>query len=312
MRAHIWAISVLAGVIAVTGAARAQTDPKAVVATANGTTITMGEVETVLKARGIDLTKVPPERVSALRYEVVCTLIDGRLWEEYLKKNGPRVEPAAVNQHMAELAGWVKKHNKTMDDYYKDSGQTETSVRAGITSILQWEAIARGKVNDADLKRYYDDNKDYFDRVWVRASHIAVRLPANAPAAEKQAARDKLLAIRAHIVAGKLDFAEAAKRYSQDATAQAGGDIGLFPRKMVVPESIAKAAFALPVKGVSDVVESDYGLHLVTVTERKPPERPSEYEKVKEEVRDACYGELQLSVLAQLRTDARIEIKLPK
>jgi peptidyl-prolyl cis-trans isomerase C len=213
---------------------------------------------------------------------------------------------------MDELREAVKKANKTMDDYYKDSGQDEAGVRAGILSVLQWDAIARARISDAEVKRYYDENKDFFDQVTVHASHIMLKVAANAPETEKQAAREKLLAIRAHVVAGKLDFAEAAKRYSQCVTAPEGGDLGMFPRKMVVDENIAKAAFALPVNGVSDVVQSDYGLHLIKVTERKADGPPSEFGKIKDTVREFCTEELRMSVMAQQRKTAEVKITLPK
>src|SRR5262249_24798490 len=111
---------------------------------------------------------------------------------------------------------------------------------------------------------------------------------------------------------GKLDFAEAARRYSQDASAPEGGDLGKFPRKVLMPESIARAAFSLPVGGVSDVVATEYGLHLVMVTERKPPERPSECEKVRDEVQKICTAEMQMAVMQQLRQSADTKLSLPK
>jgi peptidyl-prolyl cis-trans isomerase C len=314
MRLHIWALAALAGVGSLLAAApaRAQTDPKTVVATVNGRTITLAEVDAVIKARGPSAVALSEQQIKATRFDVVCMLIDGILWEQYLAKSGPRIDAAVVNKHMAELEQEVKKHGKTLAEYFKDSGQSESSVRAGILSMLQWEAIAQDKISEADARRYYDENKDYFDRILVHASHIVLKVSAKAPEADRQAAREKLLAIRAHIAAGTLDFAEAAKRYSQDATAPDGGDLGLFPLKLVMPDSIAKAAFALPVNGVSDVVATEYGLHLIKVTERKPPERPSEYEKVKPEVREICTAELQLAVMQQLRQAADVKITLPK
>jgi len=315
MRWHIWALVALtgmAGLVATAGTVHAQTDPKTVVATVNGHTITLGEVNTVLEARGVDTKRLPPDKVNQARFEAASLLADGHLWEDYLKKYGPRIDSAEVKKHLAELEAEVKKHGKSMADYYKESGTTEASVRAGIQSILQWEALARTKVPDSELRHYYDQNKDYFDRVIVRASHIVLRVPTTAPAAEQQAARDKLLAIRAHIVAGKLDFAEAARRYSQDATAVQGGELGLLRLKFYLPdERLARAAFALPVNGVSDVVQAEDGLHLILVTERKPPERPSEFEKVEDEVRNVCTTELQMAVMQQLRKEAKIKITLP-
>jgi parvulin-like peptidyl-prolyl isomerase len=314
MRLHIGALAALAGaawLAAAVGGARAQADPKTVVATVNGQSVTLGEVDAVIKARGPLPVEISAETRKRLQFDVVCMLIDGRLWDEYLRKNGPKIDKAEIDKQVARCEEEVKKHNKTMADYYKDSGQSETSLRAGIQAALQWEEIAKTKITDADVRRYYDENKDYFDDVVVHASHVVLKLAKNAPEADKKAAREKLQAIRANVVAGKIEFAEAAKLYSQDQTAKEGGDLGTFPRKMVMAESIAKAAFALPAGGVSDVVESEYGLHLIKVTERKAGEKPSEFEKIKDAVRDLCSAELQLAVMQDLRQGAKIEVNLP-
>ncbi len=314
MRLHIGVLAALAvaALAAAAGNASAQADPQTVVATVNGRAITLGEVDAAIQARGPLPVEISADTRKRMQFDVVCMLIDGRLWDEYLQKNGPPIDKADIDKHVAELEARVKKYGKTMEDYYKESGQSETSLRAGFQTALQWEAIAQGKISDADVRRYYDENKDYFDEVLVHASHIVLKVGKNAPEADKKAAREKLQAIRADIVAGKIDFAEAAKRFSQDATAADGGDLGTFPRKMVMAESIAKVAFALPVNGISDVVETEFGLQLIKVTERKASEKPSEFEKIKDLVRDLCSAELQLAVMQQVRESAKIEINLPK
>jgi peptidyl-prolyl cis-trans isomerase C len=312
MRLHIGALAGAALLAVAVGGARAQGDPQTVVASVNGQTITMGEVDAAIKARGPLPVEISADTRKRLQFDIVCMLIDGRLWDEYLKKNGPKIDKAEIDKQIAKCEEEVKKHNKTMADYYKESGQTETSLRAGIQAALQWEEIAKAKITDAAVRRYYDENKDYFDDVLVHASHILLRVAKNAPEEEKKKARDTLLAIRANVVAGKIDFAEAAKRYSQDQTAKEGGDLGTFPRKMVMAESIAKVAFSLPQGGVSDVVETEFGLHLIKVTERKAGEKPSDFEKIKDAVRDLCSAELQLAVMQELRQSAKIEVNLPK
>src|SRR5207253_8677424 len=128
-------------------------------------------------------------------------------------------------------------------------------------------------------------NKVLFDKVFVRASHILVKIGPTAPAAEKQNARAKLETVRQEIVAGKLDFAEAAKKYSDCPSKDKGGDIGPFPYKFVVVEPFAKAAFAMKKGDVSDIVATDFGLHLIKVTDRTQNETTS-FESVKESVRD--------------------------
>jgi peptidyl-prolyl cis-trans isomerase C len=160
------------------------------------------------------------------------------------------------------------------------------------------------------VQRYFTENKDFFDGVAVRASHIVTRTPPGTSDGERQAARVRLLALRQEILAGTLDFAAAAAKHSQCTSAQQGGDVGFFPRKGVVDEPIARAAFALPVGHISDVVQTDYGMHLIKVTERKPGQ-PADFLKVKEDVRAMCAEELRQSLLAELRKSAKVQINLP-
>ena len=175
---------------------------------------------------------------------------------------------------------------------------------------MQWDDYAKSKISDADVEKYYKANKDFFDHVMVRASHILLRIPPNATEADKAKLKEQLNNLRAQIVANKMDFAEAAKKYSQCPTAPGGGDVGYFPRKFMVDESFAQAAFSTPVNGVSDVVQSGYGFHLIKVTERKPGD-PSDFSKIKDAVREVCTEEWRMSLLEQLRQAGKIDITLP-
>jgi peptidyl-prolyl cis-trans isomerase C len=164
------------------------------------------------------------------------------------------------------------------------------------------------RINEAEVRKYFDDNKDFFDQVQVRGSHILIRLAPNASEAEKQAATQKLQALRADIVAGKIDFAKAAQENSQCPSKMGGGDLGFFPRKWMLPEPLAKAAFALPVGGISDVVFTELGMHLLKVTDRKKGE-PADFEKIKDDVRDYYVEELRQQIITQERKAAKIDVQ---
>jgi peptidyl-prolyl cis-trans isomerase C len=315
MRTQSGLVQSLAGlailVVLVNGArtqpARTAPKPAAVV---DGTAIGMAEVETILKKAGPTATTLTDAQRKQLQLEAVGMLIDDLLMERFLRKNAPQIDPAEVNKKFTELKESLKQQGKSMDDFYKESGQNEMQVRTNLVNMLQWAAYVKEHLSEAEIKRYYDENRDFFDRVSVRASHIVLRAPAGISAGEHEQARARLQTLRQEIVSGKLDFAEAAKKYSQCTSAPEGGDIGYFPRKLAVEEPFAKAAFALKVGEVSDVVETDYGLHLIKVTDRKPGQ-PSDYSKVKDEVRELCIEEMRLAVLAQQRKTAHIEINLP-
>jgi peptidyl-prolyl cis-trans isomerase C len=77
-----------------------------------------------------------------------------------------------------------------------------------------------------------------------------------------------------------------------------------------VDENFARAAFSTPVNGISDVVQTGFGLHLIKVTERKPGE-PSDFSKIKEDVRFFCVDEMRMSLLNDLRKSGQIEVTLP-
>ncbi|HXG12361.1 MAG TPA: peptidylprolyl isomerase [Gemmataceae bacterium] len=313
MRLRMGALRILAGVAvlaALANGTRGQAPASKPVAVVDGEVITQADLDALLKGRGPTPVALPENTRRQMQMEALAMIIDDILLQKFLKQKGPRIDPAEVDKRLAELAEALKRQGKTLQDFYRESGQTEAEVRNAQTLMLQWAAYVRARITDADLKRYYDENRDFFDQVKVRASHIVFRLPPGTLEEERKAARDKLLALRQEIVSGKLDFAAAAAKYSQCPSAQNGGDIGTFPRKFVVDEAIAKAAFALAVGQVSDVVETEFGLHLIKVTERHPGQ-PSDFQKVKEDVRAMCAEELRQSLLTELRKTTKVEINLP-
>jgi len=279
-------------------------------ATVNGEVITFAQLEPVLKLSG----PVPAELTEAqrrdLQREALASLIDDLLLQQFLRKYVPPTDPNEINKKMAELESELKEKNQSLADFCRDTHQTEAQIRTNLAHALQWAAYTNKHISDAELHRYYNEFRDFFDRVTVRASHIVLRVGPNAAESEKTAARAKLLDLRNQIVSGKLDFAAAAKAYSQCPTAPSGGDIGSFPRKFIVDENFARAAFAMKPGEISGVVQTDFGLHLIKVTERTPAQ-PSDFNKIKADVKEFYLDELRLNVLARLRKEARIEIHLP-
>jgi peptidyl-prolyl cis-trans isomerase C len=295
----------LAAILALAAQAPAQT-----AAVVNGEVIPMRELDAVLALRPPAVTPLTAAQRRQLREGVLQPLIDERLLRQFLAKNSAPAGAHEIANQMADLVAGLKAQGKTLADYCKDSQQTPAQVQANLELMLRWNSYMRSKATDAELRKYYADNKDFFDKTTVRASHIVIRLPTGSPASERAAARQKLTALRAEIVAGSVSFADAAMRHSECPSAPKGGDLGFFARKWMVEEPFAKAAFALKVNEISDVVTTDFGLHLIQVTDRKPGEG-SQFERVQEEVRDCFLDEMRQTLIADLRAKAKIEIRLP-
>jgi parvulin-like peptidyl-prolyl isomerase len=305
---------IVAGTLALAGAmgtVSAQAPaPPGVAAVVNGQPIPMADFQAAMRQLPPNPVELPADRQKGIQREVLGMMMDEVLMAQFLARNAPPPSPTEVETKMAEILEALKKEGKTLADFCKQSNTTEANFRKDLAVRVQWNNFALARINDADTGKYYQENKDFFDGVMVRTSHIVLRLPQTATEAERAKARSQLTELRNQILQRKIDFATAAKTYSMCPSAEKGGDIGFIPRKGLVEENFARMAFAMQVNQLSDVVDTGFGLHLILVTERKPG-NPSDYSKIKEDVRMMCMGELFQLVLNEQRKTARIEVYLP-
>ncbi len=311
MRGRTWQMRVLAGTLFLAGtvtAVSAQTPP-APVAMVNGQPITLAEFQVMMDTVRTPV-ELPADRKKMIQMEALSMMIDELLMTQFLARTVPPPSPAEVEVKLGEFIEGLKKENKSFGDFLKEAKTTEANFRRDLAVRVQWNNYARSRINDAEALRYYQENKDFFDGVTVRVSHIVIRLPRAASEADRDKARATLTQLRGNLLAGKIDFAQAAKTYSMCESSSRGGDLGLIPRKGLIDENFARVAFSLQVGQVSEVVETEFGMHLILVTERKPG-TPSDFTKIKEDVRLICMGELWQQVLAEQRKTAKIDIHLP-
>jgi parvulin-like peptidyl-prolyl isomerase len=313
MSGRRWLGCVLAGGLAlacVAGSLSAQLFGPKPLAVVNGEPISVADVDAAIKQMGPVAVQLPEARLRQMRMQMVGLLIDDALMRQFLTKNAPPVSTAEIDRKVAEIVEGLKKEGKTLAEMCRETHRTEAKLRSELGCALQWQYYASARVSDIEVQRYYHEVRDFFDGTTVRASHIFLPLAPDAPAAEVEAGRAKLAAVRAEILAGKMDFAAAAKAYSQCTSAEGGGDLGFFPRKWVVEESFARAAFALQPGQVSEVVRTSQGLHIIHVTERKAG-KPSEFDKIKSEVREYCVEDMRQGLLAEMRRTGKVEINVP-
>jgi parvulin-like peptidyl-prolyl isomerase len=214
-----------------------------------------------------------------------------------------------VQQRINDLDNALKAKGKTLQQYYLDTGQSESRIKTDIAAVVQWNAYTKKHITEDQVKKYYEENRELFDGVMIRASHIFLKVAKDAEPSAQQAARQKLQAVRQEIAKG-LDFAEAAKKHGQDAAAANGGDLGYFPSARNDADPFLRTVSVMKAGQVSDVVQTDYGFHLIKVTDRKSG-KPSSFEECQEDARILVAEELRLSIIDQERKKAKIEISLP-
>ena len=155
------------------------------------------------------------------------------------------------------------------------------------------------EITDEQAKAYYDANRQLYSGTQVHASHILVK--------DEDTAKQIATEVKAH----PEKFAEIAKAKSVDtATAQRGGDLGTFAQGRMVPE-FEKAAFSLQPGTISDPVKTQYGWHVIMVTERKEGE-PKPFDQVKEQIkamlRNKALQDQVQTHFEQLKRDAKVNI----
>ena len=152
--------------------------------------------------------------------------------------------------------------------------------------VLDLKTVRDGiELNESDLQTYYKENASRLasGQEERRASHILVNAPKSMPAQEREAAKVKAQAIDEKVKANPASFAEVAKAESQDTgSAASGGDLGYFARGAMVPE-FEQAAFGMQKGEISGVVESEFGFHIIQLTDVKQPELPS-FASVREKI----------------------------
>ena len=190
---------------------------------------------------------------------------------------------------------YAKQVNPTEADieaFYKANAQRfQQQEQAAVEYVvLDLDSVRSGiRVNEDDLRTYYKENLTRLAaKEERRASHILINAAKDAPAADREQAKARAQELLAQVRKSPASFAEVAKKSSQDSgSAPAGGDLNFFGRGAMV-KPFEDAVFAMKKGEISDVVESDFGYHIILLTDIKTPRQPSF-----EELRPSLEAELK-------------------
>ena len=179
----------------------------------------------------------------------------------------------------ADFAARVQVSDADVESYYKaNEARFQSPEQADIEyAVLDLDAVARRiSLSDADLRARYEQKIAQLSKdEQRRASHILLTVPAGAAAADKAKVREQAQALLDEVRKSPSRFAELARAKSQDpGSAAKGGDLDFFSRGSMV-KPFEDAAFALAKGQISDLVESEFGFHIIQLTDIRQPARPS-------------------------------------
>ena len=205
-------------------------------------------------------------------------------------------------------ASKVTPADADIEQYYKDpahASQFQAPEQANIEYVvLDVDAIKKGiAVNEEDLRRYYEENASRFGTPEERrASHILIAADKSLSAEERAKARAKAEEISAALAKNPTQFAELAQKNSQDpGSAAKGGDLDFFARGAMV-KPFEDVAYSLKVGQTSAVVETDFGFHIIRLTDIRGGDKRS-FESVRSEIEADVRKQLAQEKFAEAAED---------
>ncbi|MBI5483189.1 MAG: peptidylprolyl isomerase [Deltaproteobacteria bacterium] len=290
--------------------------PKEVVARVNGVSIDAAELR---RAKTVMLRgrPVPPEQQAEIDKQALGQLLSAEL----LYQAAAKQEVKDLEQQIEAKLAQGKARFGTQEEFVKaikDLEMEEKDLREYtrrdllISKFVESEIVPKVKVAEEDIRAFYTQNPDKFSRSEsIKASHILIGVDSGAAADEKKKAAEKAAKLRKEL-AGGADFAALAKGNSTCPSSQQGGDLGFFGKGQMVP-AFENAAFSLKPGEISDVVETQFGYHIIKLTEKKAAEtisfkeaQPRIEEYLKGQKVNSAVGEY----LSEARKTAKIEILL--
>jgi peptidyl-prolyl cis-trans isomerase C len=291
-----------------------------VVAKVNGQDIPRSELQeffnATLQAAGAKVEDLTPQQQVDGYNELLQNLITDKLVSD--AASGEKVSDADVDAEIAK----IKKQfpdEKTFDEQLTLAGQTQDKLRKNISKMLAQQRWMQSQakapdITEADAKKFYESNpKEFQQPETVKASHILFMVDEGA--SEEVVNSKKAAAEKAAGRAAKgEDFTALAKELSEEpGAAETGGDLGFFPKDRMVPE-FADAAFSQKVGEVGQPVKTQFGWHVIKVTDKRDAgEVP--FAEVKDQLaayqKNTGRREAEQNVIKKLRESAKVETFIP-
>jgi peptidyl-prolyl cis-trans isomerase C len=254
-------------------------DLKKAVARVNGKEITRAELN---QAKKIILANKPGLQIPPLlQKEFETQALNQLISSELLFQPSQKLEIKDLDKQAEDKLAEIKKRFPDPKVYaaelqkigVDEKGLLESTRRdLAIAYLVNTQIAPQIKVSEEEIKKFYDENLDKFrQEEQVRASHILIGVDSKASPEEKRAAREKVEKLHKELVNG-ADFAKLAGDNSTCPSSKQGGDLGYFGKGKMVPQ-FEQAAFALQPGGLSDVVETRFGYHIIKLADRKKAEK---------------------------------------
>jgi peptidyl-prolyl cis-trans isomerase C len=265
-----------------------------------------------------------------VRKEILTFLVDTTLVDQYLVAIKVDVDKKEIDERIEQMK---KEAAEQKEDFEKMIGTlhlTMQELRYQVAGAIRWEKFVNKQATEKVLKDFFDKNQNMFDGSQVHARHILIA-GGDGPQAHEQA-KAKAQALKKQIEdyvnqeLGRLPaqtstlerekkrvetlekiFAELAAKESACPSKERGGDVEWFRRAGDMVEPFARAAFALKPYQMSDIIQTEFGYHVILSIDQKAGKQPK-FDEIKAFVLEVYQDRLREAIVAQVKPSAKIVI----
>ncbi len=267
-------------------------DDSEVLAVVNGTEITRGEVnqqinQAMQRAQG----RIPPERLAQMRMQMEDQILEGLITRTLLNDAADAENVEVTDEDIAEAVETIQSQlppGQTIETAIAAEGITDEEFQdqlrqeVRIKKLVDAKAEQVAEVGDEEIRAFYDENPDQFEQPEsVVASHILIQFDEDDTEETKAEKREKINELRAQLVDG-ASFEELAQEHSDCPSAARGGNLGRFGRGQMV-KPFEEAAFSQETGSIGDVIETQFGYHVIRVEEHDEA-TTVDFEEVKDQI----------------------------
>ncbi len=290
------------------------------IASVNGTEITAADVEQEVKSIVMQYQQqVPQDQINAMmpniQKQAIESVINRQLLMDEANRKEIPVDNDRVQQEIKTIAGRFPSQ-EAFEQQLTAHGISLQQMEADLGMQFRLDTLIRSYVDKKDINVTEDEVKDFYDKnpdafqapEQVKASHILLKVDKDASTDLRTQKRLELAGILGKVEKG-ADFAQMAQTHSECPSKDKGGDLGQFGRGAMV-KSFEEAAFNLEAGGVSDIVETEFGYHIIKVFEKSEAKK-EEFDTVKNDIFNHILGSKEQEefqgFIQTLRDSATIE-----
>lgn len=281
-------------------------DPNEVIATVNGEKILRLELDRISdKAKA----RIGGKGLHLVEERIIDDLVTQLVLKQFIRKQDIHIDPNRIEDEIKTFRENIRNNpdtrDKSLETILEEQGGSVEELRVALDISFSMEEYLEKTVQEGELEKYFVENIGNFNGETATASHILIDTRGIDDEEKLREAKEKIESLKEELDNG-ADFAELARKNSDCPSAANGGQLGVIARGKMVDE-FEDVAFKTGVNGISEPVKTQFGYHIIHVTDKQEG-REVKFEEERDRVKVALFNEKTIALIQELQKNADIQV----